>query len=188
MIDIEKKEKMTKEAMTTMTVKKKYVSSTYLKNVDEYEYNFYEDKENNCYISIKKIISIKEPFCTPSSGCLIDNNYTIVEIVPVNENYCIRAFVNNEKNVILYYFDITLRNGFDFNVNSPYYEDLFIDVILKNNTISVLDENELKEALEEEVITTKEFNLAQTVKSKLIESLETNSNKYMKIDLKKYLK
>ena len=50
MIDIEKKEKMTKEAI--MTVKKKYISSTYLKNVDEYEYNFYEDKENNCYIFI----------------------------------------------------------------------------------------------------------------------------------------
>ena len=39
MIDIEKKEKMTKEAI--MTVKKKYISSTYLRNVDKYEYNFY---------------------------------------------------------------------------------------------------------------------------------------------------
>ena len=186
MIDIEKKEKMTKEAI--MTVKKKYISSTYLKNVDEYEYNFYEDKENNCYISIKKIITIKEPFCTPSSGCLIDNNYTIVEIVPVNENYCIRAFVDNEKNVILYYFDVTLRNGFDFKVNSPYYEDLFIDVIFKDNKVSVLDENELKEALEEKIITTEEFNLAQKVKNQLIESLKSNTNKYMKIDFNQYLK
>ena len=33
-------------------VKKKYISSTYLRNVDEYNYNFFEDKENNCYISI----------------------------------------------------------------------------------------------------------------------------------------
>ena len=41
-----------------MIVKKKYISSTYLRNVDKYEYNFYEDKENNCYISIKKIIAI----------------------------------------------------------------------------------------------------------------------------------
>ena len=30
-----------------MIVKKKYISSTYLRNVDKYEYNFYEDKENN---------------------------------------------------------------------------------------------------------------------------------------------
>ncbi len=171
-----------------MIVKKKYISSTYLRNVDKYEYNFYEDKENNCYISIKKIIAIGEPFCTPSSGCLIDNNYTIIEIVPIKENYCIRTFLDKDKNVILYYFDITLKNGFDINLNSPYYEDLFIDVIFKDNKVSVLDENELKEALEEKIITTEEFNLAQKVKNQLIESLKSNTNKYMKIDFNQYLK
>lgn len=168
-------------------VKKKYISSTYLRNVDEYNYNFFEDKENNCYISIKKIISIKEPFCTQNSGCLIDNNYFIIEIVPLNENYCMRLFVDNNKKIILYYFDITKKNGFDSNLNSPYYEDLFIDVILKSNKISVLDEDELKEALDKEYITIDEFNLAQKVKNELISSLISQTNKYIKMDLAKYL-
>lgn len=168
-------------------VKKKYISSTYLRDVDEYDFHFFEDKKNNCYISIKKIISIKEPFCTQSSGCLIDNNYYIIEIVPLNENYCIRIFVDKYKKVILYYFDITLENGFDSSLNSPYYEDLFIDVILKNNQINVLDEDELKNALEEEYINIDEFNLAQNVKSELINSLISKTNQYIKIDFTKYL-
>lgn len=169
-------------------VKRKYIISTYLREVQEYEYNLIEDKKNNCYISRKKIISIKSPFCTENSGCLINKMYSIIEIVPLDENYCIRLFIDKNKKIILYYFDITLKNGFDINLNSPYYEDLFIDVIFKDNKVSVLDENELKEALEEKIITTEEFNLAQKVKNQLIESLKSNTNKYMKIDFNQYLK
>lgn len=170
-----------------MNVKRKYITSTYLRDVEDYSYNLIKDEENNCYISIKKIKSIKSPFCTKSSGCLIDNNYYIAEIVPLNENYCMRAFIDKDKKIILYYFDITLKNGFDSKVNSPYYEDLFIDVILKNGEISVLDEEELKEALDENNITIAEFNLAQKVKNELIDSLKSKTNKYMKIELTKYL-
>ncbi len=168
-------------------VKKKYISTTYLRDVEEYDYNLVEDKENNCYISIKKINSIKLPFCTKNSGCLIDNMYSIIEIVPLNENYCIRLFIDDNKKIILYYFDITLKNGFDSNLNSPYYEDLFIDVILKNDQISILDEEELNEALEKKYITMDDYNLAQKVKSELIDSLISKTNKYMKIEVTKYL-
>lgn len=168
-------------------VKKKYIISTYLRDVEEYNYNLVEDKENNCYISIKKIISIKLPFCTKNSGCLIDNMYSIIEIVPLNENYCMRLFIDDNKKIILYYFDITLRNGFDSNLNSPYYEDLFIDVILKNDQISILDEEELNEALEKKYITMEDYNLAQKVKSELVGSLISKTNKYMKIEFTKYL-
>lgn len=168
-------------------VKKKYIVSTYLRDVEEYNYKLVEDKENNCYISIKKIISIKSPFFTKNSGCLINNMYSIIEIVPLNENYCIRLFIDDNKKIILYYFDITLRNGFDSNFNSPYYEDLFIDVILKNDQISILDEEELNEALEKKYITIEDYNLAQKVKSELVDSLISKTNKYMKIEFTKYL-
>lgn len=35
-------------------IKKKYINKTYLRDVNKYEYNIFEDKDNNCYISIKK--------------------------------------------------------------------------------------------------------------------------------------
>ena len=146
-------------------VKRKYIISTYLREVQEYEYNLIEDKKNNCYISRKKIISIKSPFCTENSGCLINKMYSIIEIVPLDENYCIRLFIDKNKKIILYYFDITL----------------------KNDKIIILDEEELNEALEKKYISKKEYNLAQKVKNELVDSLSSKTNKYMKIEFTKYL-
>ena len=113
--------------------------------------------------------------------------YSIIEIVPLDENYCIRLFIDKNKKIILYYFDITLKNGFDKNLESPYYDDLFIDIVLKNDKIIILDEEELNEALEKKYISKKEYNLAQKVKNELVDSLSSKTNKYMKIEFTKYL-
>lgn len=97
-------------------------------------------------------------------------------------------FINNEKHIILYYFDITKKNGFDKEINTPYYEDLYLDVILKNNNIIVLDEDELETALKEKNINKDEYELAINKKNQLIKSLKSNTNKFMKLDLIQYLK
>lgn len=170
-----------------MINRKKYIYKTYLRDVNKYQYNFFEDKDNNCYISIKKILEIKKPFCTAQGGCLIDNNYYIVEVVPLDENYCIRLFIDNKKHIVLYYFDITKKNGFDKEKNSPYYDDLYLDVVLKDGTIRVLDEDELEIALEERNINKDEYDLAINKKNELIKSLKNNTNKFMKFNFIKYL-
>lgn len=110
-----------------------------------------------------------------------------MEIVPLHENYCIRIFVDNKRNIILYYFDITFQNGFDNLKNSIYYDDLYLDVIKQEKNIKVLDENELIEALENGKINKNEYELAIMKKDELIKSLKDNSNKYLNIDYSKYL-
>ena len=167
--------------------RKKYIYKTYLRDVNKYQYNFFEDKNNKCYISIKKILEIESPFYAQQGGCLIDNNYYIIEVIPLNENYCIRIFIDDKKNIILYYFDITKENGFDKHYNSPFYDDLYLDVVLKDSNIRVLDEDELKIALEENNINNEEYELAINTKNELIKSLKNNTNKFMKIDFIKYL-
>ena len=165
----------------------KYIYKTYLRDVNKYEYNIFEDKEKKCYISIKKILEIKEPYYTKHDVCLIDNNYYIIEVVPLEENYCIRIFIDKKRQIILYYFDITKENGFNKEINSPYYNDLYLDVVLEDGSIRVLDEDELEMALKEKNINKEEYELAINKKNELIESLETNTNKFMKIDFIKYL-
>lgn len=98
-----------------------------------------------------------------------------------------RAFLNNKKEIILYYFDITLNNGLDDITNSLYYDDLYLDVVKKGEDISILDEDELIEALKNGKIDKKEYELAIIKKDELIYSLKNNTNKYMKIDFLKYL-
>ena len=71
--------------------------------------------------------------------------------------------------------------------NSLYYDDLYLDVIIQDNDITVLDEDELVEALENNEIDKNEYELAVSKKDELIDSLIKNNNKYMKLDFLKYL-
>ena len=80
-----------------MIDRRKYIKDTYLRGINKYKHYFFEDKKNKCYISIKKILELDEPFFTRKGLCLINQNYYIVEIVPLHENYCIRVFVNDKK-------------------------------------------------------------------------------------------
>ena len=93
-------------------MRKKLISKTYLRGVNKYELKIYFNLED-CYISVKKIIDIKEPFILSNGLCVVDNNYYIMEVIPKNENYAMRVFFNNNKEILEYYFDVSLENGLD---------------------------------------------------------------------------
>ena len=167
-------------------MKKKLLSQTYLKGVNKYELKLIDDNDEY-FLCIKRIIEIDIPFITSNNLFLINNGYYIVEVLPKNENYAMRVFFNEKKEILHYYFDITLENGIDEETRIPYYIDLYLDVTFHNDKINVLDENELKAALDEEVITKEQFDLANKTKDLLIESLKNGKNKYLNIDIEKYI-
>lgn len=168
-------------------MRRKLISKTYLKDVNKYELRIYFDKED-CYISVKKIIDIEKPFILGLGVCLINDGYYIVEVIPKKENYAMRVFLNSKKEILEYYFDISLGNGLDNESNIPYYDDLYLDVTVnKDGKIKVLDEDELIEALSRNEITKDEFELANGTKDLLLDSIKKKQNKYMKLDLERYL-
>ena len=65
---------------------------------------------------------------------------------------------------------------------------MYTDITIGNGKVTVLDEDELKEALDKNEISEKEFNLANETRNLLIESIKNNNNKYMNLDLESYLK
>ena len=168
-------------------MKRKYSSKIFLDVAKKYELNIYYDKEDY-YVIVKKFKKVIEPFITLNGNCLIDDGYYIFEIIPKNENYTIRIFVNDNKEILEYYFDITYKNGLDEETNIPYYEDLYLDITVKNDKIEVLDEDELQEALDNKEITKEQFDLANKTKDELIKTIKNKTNKYMNLDVKKYLK
>lgn len=168
-------------------MKRKYSSKIFLDVAKKYELNIYYDKEDY-YVIVKKFKKVIEPFITLNGNCLIDNGYYIFEIIPKNENYTIRIFVNDNKEILEYYFDITYKNGLDEETNIPYYEDLYLDITVKNDKIEVLDEDELQEALDNKEITKEQFDLANKTKDELIKTIKNKTNKHMNLDIKKYLK
>lgn len=168
-------------------MRKKLISKTYLKDVNKYELNIYFDKKDY-FLSVKKFIDVEKPFILESGVCLIDNGYYIVEVIPKRENYAMRVYFNEKKKRIEYYFDISLENGLDEESNIPYYNDLYLDITInREGKIKVLDEDELLDALNKKEITKEEFNLANKTKELLLDSIKNESNKYMKLDLEKYL-
>lgn len=62
-------------------MRKKLISKTYLRDVNEYELMIYFDKEDY-YISVKKIIDIKKPFILSNGLCVMDKGYYVVETIP----------------------------------------------------------------------------------------------------------
>lgn len=167
-------------------MRKKLISKTYLRGVNKYELKIYFNLED-CYISVKKIIDIKEPFILSNGLCVIDNNYYIMEVIPKNENYAMRVFFNNKKEILEYYFDVSLGNGMDKETGIPYYDDLFIDVTKTKDKVDVLDEDELKDALDNNEISITDFKLANKIRDILLEQINNGNNRYMNMNLEQYL-
>ena len=60
--------------------------------------------------------------------------------------------------------------------NSLYYEDLYLDVIVKDDNIYVLDEDELEKAFNEKYITADQYKLAKNAVDSLILEIKQNKN------------
>ena len=168
-------------------MRKKYTDETYLKGVSRYKVAISKIKDEESYVVVKNILEIDKPFI--KNAKLIDNGYYILEYTSMNKLYNARAFIDDKLNTISYYFDISLGNGID--EGRPYYDDLFLDIIYGiniENDMKILDEDELQEALEKEVITKEEFDLAYSVCNKLLEEIKENKNHFINMNKKEIIK
>lgn len=169
-------------------MKRKIISNTYLRDVSKYEFKLYLDEEDY-YISVKKLIKVDEKFIIKDNLCVMDDNYYVVEIVPKHENYALRIFLNDKREPLEYYFDITKNNNLDEKYKIPYYDDLYLDITVdaRNSEVRILDEDELEEALNEKDITSDDYEIVMKTKKLLLKEIENKSNKLMNIDYNKYL-
>ena len=93
------------------------------------------------------ILKIKNKWCVDTEDrCILDNNYTWIEVYPDNSNYAITIMMDDKNIIKEWYFDICKGIGVIDNV--PYEDDLYLYlVIVPDGRYHVLDEEELKEAL-----------------------------------------
>jgi len=164
--------------------RRKYLGEPYEKIIKTHNTKKIRIDENNLkgYASYMKIHEVNYSFIVDLNGsklCLYDNGYSEINYLPDNENWQFYGIYDNNENIIEWYFDITQINTIDEN-NNPYCDDLYLDIVLKpNGEIIILDEDELKEALNGKKITKEEYEMAYNVKNNLINDgiIEVN---YMK--------
>lgn len=169
-------------------MKKKIISKTYLREADKYQIKLYLD-EDDYYVSVKKLVHVTDKFIINNGKTIaMDNGYYIVEIIPKHEHYAMRVFLNEKKEVIEHYIDIIKESGLDKEYNIPYFIDLYLDItVLYNGDIHVIDEDELLDAYNSSEITKDEYNEVLELKNKIINEIKTGTNKYMNLDISKYL-
>jgi len=167
-------------------MKRKYITKTYLRDVSKHQIKLYLD-EDDCYISVKKLIKVDEKFIIYDDVCVMDDNYYVLEVIPKSENYAMRLFLDNNKKPLEYYFDICKNNGLDNGTLVPFYDDLYLDITFFNGEIHILDEDEFENALIEKDITDDDYQLAINIKEKLLDEIKNNNNKFMNRDYSNYL-
>ena len=169
-------------------MKKKVFSNTYLREADKYQIKFYLD-EDDVFVSVKKLVHLTDYFYIENHSILaMADGFYVMEIISKTENYALRIFFDDKKQVVEYYFDIIKSCGIDSESKIPYFYDLYLDVtLLPNGKINVLDQDELEEALEKKDITKEEYDLAYKVKDKIIEEINNGTNKLLNMDHQKYL-
>lgn len=120
----------------------KYSSSTYLRDVEKYKLYLY--KNDNEAIVIKKILKITNDFSLIEFNekiKLMDNGYYVTEIIPLNDNYICRLFLDDELNIIEEYYTVTKNNGIRDGI--PVYEDLGLSYIKLNSKHKIYHEEKL---------------------------------------------
>ena len=172
-----------------MISRRKFTSNTYMREAIDYDIVIV--KEQDLFITIKKYKKMSDTFSLVdlkgNEKVYIDNNYYVVELTPLNENYNIRYYYDDKKKFIDYYIDITLENGVLYKM--PYYIDLYLDIIHypEDNIDNFCDEDELEDALLNKIISKKDYDMAYKVGNKLLKEIDNKSNKYLNIDVKKYI-
>lgn len=167
----------------------KFTSSTYMREAVNYE--VISIKEEDLFITIKKYNEMNGKFSLVNEDGkerdYIKEGYYVIELTPLKEHYNIRYYFDDKKKLIDYYIDISLKNGVEYKM--PYYVDLYLDILHypNENEFKFCDENELKEALKNKIISKKDYALAYKTGNRLLKEIKEGNNKYLKMDVVKYI-
>jgi len=167
--------------------RKKSLNDVYMREAIKKNIVVKKNENLNAYITFKEVIAVSQEckiFINGEKKIILDNNYTIMEYSPINDFYNVRIFIDSNDNIILYYFDIILENYFDGN--SVFYDDLYLDVTLytkfstgNEEYISLDDEAELINALNEKQISKKEYEFAYNIAIRIMNEIKAKKNKFV---------
>lgn len=155
----------------------------------EFKIEFIDNEELKGYISSIGIKEITEPLTIQTKGidyCIVDKDYSWIQYFPENKNFVLTVMIDDKDNIIQWYFDISEKYELT-NEGIPFYDDLFLDiVVLTTGEVILLDEDELKDALEKNEITEKQYKDAESQAKELIIWINKNFYKLNKLTKKYY--
>lgn len=151
----------------------------------------YIDKSNfKGYLSIIYINRVTEPLIIKNAGkniCLANDGFIWMQHFPKSCNYALTTMLNEKHEVVQWYFDICDGNKIN-SLGIPYYDDLYLDVVLlPNEELLLLDEDELEQALKDNDITKEQYEMAYMEAHNIINNIKGNKE-VLPLNAEQYLK
>ena len=135
-----------------------------------------ENEYFNGYLCYTKLDNIDEPLVVNNSLydlCIIKNNYEWYQLFSLDRNYVLTIMIDENKNVIQWYFDISYKIGLDNGV--PYEMDMYLDLIItKEGNIIKMDEEELIDAYNKGELTKEDLDNAYDIYNYLVDKYYNN--------------
>ena len=134
-------------------------------------------------IDIKAVSKIQTWEFNGEDIVVCDKGRKWLSILPQNDWYCITAMMDENEKILLWYIDMIAKQGIDVD-GVPYFDDLYLDLILfSDGRIMEDDREELEEARSEGDITEEQYHLALQTCERLKQNLsgrETEVRRYTK--------
>lgn len=139
-----------------------------LKSVDD------TDFKGDIYLNY--FIKISEPYMLDKGLCIQDTRYKWLEFYDYTSKVRLTAIYDEKNQIVEWYFDIAKEIGKENGI--PFEDDMYLDVVLtpKGDTI-LLDEDELKDALDTKYITKEEYENAYLTAKELMQKIEGKVDK-----------
>ncbi|MGF9966763.1 DUF402 domain-containing protein [Bacillus rhizoplanae] len=154
-------------------MKRKYGDGSSWKRLIDRAYSV--EKVQYGMLGILHIKQVKEPSYKQYHNrkvCIANNGYTWVQYFINGKNFAITAMLNEKKELVQYYIDVSKEYKIDTR-GMPYFDDLYLDVVLlPNGDMYLLDEDELEDAYANGNISKEEYNLAWDTAKWLMKKIE----------------
>lgn len=168
-------------------LKRKFGNRSDWKRIVEKEYihTSIHTKQFKGIVSLLHVQKVNTPLFVQYGNkdiCIVADGYIWLQHFPENEHYSLTTMFNAEGEIVQWYIDICLKNGFDND--GPWMDDLFLDIIvLPTEEVFLKDEDEIEEALSKGIIDEFLYQLAWTETNKIQEMLK--QDKFLLLNLAK---
>lgn len=137
-----------------------------------------ESEEFRGYVSLFCIDAVRTPLWIKAEGrdvCLADNGYLWLQHFPRNSQYTITTIIDAQGELVRWYIDICKRHYLDEH-GVYWYVDLYLDLdVSPEGEVTLMDVDELDEALRHGLVTALEYELAWREASTLMTALEEDA-------------
>lgn len=146
----------------------------------QFKVAYFNEEDFKGHVAILKLEKVLSPLIktiVEKEVCIVDDGYIWLQHYPENAKYCITTMYNNKLEIVQWYFDIVENIGIS-KEGIPFFDDLYLDIVLLPNCeVFLLDEDELENALIENIISKEQYSLAYNEMKNIMERIILEEDK-----------